>query len=411
MGSAAAMIGAVRKDAAIPDQPLSGADHSRETAKQPARRGAMRLGLVGFLVELVLPTALAGALLLVAASHLPLWDLRTTPGLVVFGVLLVAASVFLSIKVDGLTLARRRKAGASQLLNRAGPWPRLVKFILAGVVIPVAALVAANRVELPGHRTPMALAIAASAPAPEISGERKLAAAVLRASDPAAKVEGILALRAAATPAALDELLRIADADPAALTGGPVSLALAKALASFGAQAAPKLLQRLAEIGAAARKAAAAPGGLFERYLSPGFDAAKREVKARPLDPAARAAVLAQLQASEDAAESALRTAEPGGAASGERSGLPALVMQALLAMNVKQDAGVLAFARATAADAGWSDGVRGEALLLVAKLGGKDDLPGLFAFLDDPSALLRARAMQAIAELEEKLAPAGGAG
>jgi hypothetical protein len=408
--SAAAMIGAVRKDAAIPDQPLSGADHSRETAKQPARRGAMRLGLVGFLVELVLPTALAGALLLVAASHLPLWDLRTTPGLVVFGVLLVAASVFLSIKVDGLTLARRRKAGASQLLNRAGPWSRLVKFILAGVVIPVAALVAANRVELPGHRTPMALAIAASAPAPEISGERQ-PAAVLRASDPAAKVEGIRALRAAATPAALEELLRIADVDPAALTGGPVSLALARALASFGAQAAPKLLQRLAEFGPAARKAAAAPGGLFERCLSPGFDAAKHEVNARPLDPAARAAVLARLQASEDAAESALRTAEPGGAASGERSGLPALVMQALLAMNVKQDAGVLAFARATAADAGWSDGVRGEALLLVAKLGGKDDLPGLFAFLDDPSALVRARAMQAIAELEEKLAPAGGAG
>jgi hypothetical protein len=251
------MIGAARKDAAIPDQPPSGGDRSHEPAKQPERRGARRLGLVGFLVELVLPAALAGALLFVAASHLPLWDLRTTAGLVVFGVLLVAASVFLSIKVDGLTLARRRKAGASQLLNRAGPWPRLVKFILAGVVVPVAALVAANRVELPGHRTPMALAIAASAPAPELPWESKLAAAVLRASDPAAKVEGILALQAAATPAAFDELLRIADADPAALAGGPVSLALAKALASFGAQAAPKLLQRLAEIGPTARKAAA----------------------------------------------------------------------------------------------------------------------------------------------------------
>jgi hypothetical protein len=406
------MIGAARKDAAIPDQPPSGGDRSHEPAKQPERRGARRLGLVGFLVELVLPAALAGALLFVAASHLPLWDLRTTAGLVVFGVLLVAASVFLSIKVDGLTLARRRKAGASQLLNRAGPWPRLVKFILAGVVVPVAALVAANRVELPGHRTPMALAIAASAPAPELPWESKLAAAVLRASDPAAKVEGILALQAAATPAAFDELLRIADADPAALAGGPVSLALAKALASFGAQAAPKLLQRLAEIGPTARKAAAGPGGgLFERYLSPGFEAAKHEIGARHLDPAAQAAALARLQASENAVESALRTAEPGGVASGEGSGLPALVVQALLAMNVKQDAGVLAFARATAADAAWSDGVRGEALLLVAKLGDKDDLPGLFAYLDSPSALLRARAMQAIAELEAKLTPAGGTG
>ncbi len=405
------MIGAARKDAAIPDQPSSGDGNPRETATQPTRRGRTRLGLAGFLFELVLPAALAGALLLVAAGHLPLWDLRTTAGLVVFGVLLVAASVFLSIKVDGFTLARRRKAGASQLLNRAGPWPRLVKFILAGVVVPVAALVAANRVELPGHRTPMALAIAASAPAPELPGESKLAAAVLRASDPAAKVEGILALQAAATPAALDQLLRIADADPAALTGGPVSLALAKALASFGAQAAPKLLQRLAELGPAARKTARGPGGgLFERDLSPGFEAVKHEIEARHLDPAAQTAVLARLQASEDAAESALRAVEPGSGASGG-SGLPALVMQALLGMNVKQDTGVLAFARTTAADAAWPDGVRGEALLLVAKLGGRDDLPGLFAYLDDSSALLRTRAMQAIAELEAKLTPAGGSG
>ncbi len=360
----------------------------------------------------MLPAALAGALLLVIASHLPLWNLRSTPGLVAFAVLLVAASVFISIKVDALTLARRRKAGASQLLNRAGAWPRLVKFVLAGVVIPIAALVAANRVELPDHRTPMALAIDASAPAPEVPGESKLAAAVLRASDPAAKVQGIQALQGSATPAALDELLRIADADPAALTGGPVSRALSEALASFGAQAAPKLLARLAELGPAARKAAAAPGGgLFDRYLSPGFAAVTSEIAARQLDRATQAALLAKLQASEDEAQSALSTAEPGGTAPGGGAGLAALVTQALLAMNVKQDAGVLAFARATAADTGWSDGVRGEALLLIAKLGGKDDLAGLFAYLDSPSALLQARAMQAIAGLEAKLVSAGGAG
>ncbi len=403
------MIGIARKGTAIPDQPSSGDDHPNGTAKPPARRRAKRLGMVGFLVELIVPTALAGALLLVVASHLPVWDLRTGPGLVVFGVLLVAASVFLSVKVDGLTLARRRKAGANQLLNRAGAWPRLVKFILAGVVVPLAALVAANRLELPGHRTPMALAIEASAPTPEFSGENNLAVAVLRAADPAAKIDGIRALQAAATPAALDQLLRIAAADPEAPTGGPVSQALVKALASFGAQAAPKLLQRLAETGPAARKAATAPGGgLFERYVWPGFEAAKREVEARHLDPAARAAALTRLQASEDELEQSLRSVEPAG---GGAASLPALFMQVLLAMNVKQDAGVLEFARATAADAAWSDGVRGEALLLVAKLGGKDDLPGLFAYLDNPSALLRARAMRAIAELEAKLAPAGAAG
>ncbi len=78
--------------------------------------------------------------------------------------------------------------------------------------------------------------------------------------------------------------------------------------------------------------------------------------------------------------------------------------MRSLLQMDLKEDADLRAFARQTAADAGWSETVRGQALLLTAKLGGKDDLEGLYAYLESPSALLQAYAMRAIAALESKL-------
>ena len=56
--------------------------------------------------------------------------------------------------------------------------------------------------------------------------------------------------------------------------------------------------------------------------------------------------------------------------------------------MDANQDHDLLAFARATAADDTWSDAVRGQALLLVAKAGGKEDLDTLYGYLDSPSPL-----------------------
>jgi HEAT repeat protein len=75
--------------------------------------------------------------------------------------------------------------------------------------------------------------------------------------------------------------------------------------------------------------------------------------------------------------------------------------------MDPNQDRDLLAFARATAADDTWSDAVRGQALLLVAKAGGKEDLDTLYGYLDSPSPLIQAQAMQAIAALESKVSAA----
>jgi len=54
--------------------------------------------------------------------------------------------------------------------------------------------------------------------------------------------------------------------------------------------------------------------------------------------------------------------------------------------MDLKEDAHLLEFARQTAADEGGSESVRGQALLLTAKLGGRMTSDGLFACLENPS-------------------------
>ncbi len=370
--------------------------------------GPRKLGLVGLAVELLLPVALSSALLLVAASRIRFWDLRSLPGLAVFGVLLVAASLFVSFRLDLFTLAGRRSRGKRQILNGAGAWARLVKFVLGGVVIPVAALVAANRVELPDHRTPMAVALEASVAVPTVTGAQRVGDAVLRAADPAAKADGIRALQAMDSPESLDQLFRIVAQDPAALRDAVAYDALVKAVAAAGERARPRLLALMRGVPTDGRRAAAAPpGALFERYFGPAFEGARAEVAAQTADPAARAEAAARLQGAEDELRRAL-----GGLGAGLRpvgaAGLPAFVMDALLATRPPQDADVLAFARATAADPSWSDAVRVQALLLVAKLGGESDLGALYAALDAPSDAVREGALRAAADLQGRLASAG---
>jgi hypothetical protein len=383
-------------------------DAPRGSRGDPGRE-RRTLGLVGLLLELLLPVVLSAAFLLIVASYIHLWDLHTTVGLAVFGVLLVAASVLLSVRIDVTTLARRRRLGKGLLFNRAGAYSRLVKFVLGGLVIPLAVLVAANRIELTNGTTPMSLAIEvgrsprASAPAEQLGG------AVLRATDPGVKAQGILALQTMASGEAMEQLLRILDGDPAALRDGGEYQALSKALASFGARATAELVRRFEQASPALRKRAPAPGGdLFDRHFAGGFEALALQVKGGAIDPRAQAAALARLEAMQRNLKTVVAEVDSELAPGGTGDGLPAFVLQTFLQMADKTDPDLLAFAVRTAADESWSDAVRGQALLLIGKQGGKDDLDALFRFVDAKSPMLQARAMQAVAAVEARIAAAG---
>src|SRR5712692_11165919 len=187
-----------REDAVMPAQPSeeSPADEPRGAPPPEGRT----LGLLGLLIELVLPVALSAAFLLAMASYTRHWDLHAPFGLAAFGALLVVLSLFASLRVDGYTLRRREERGRRQLLNRTDPRSRLVKLVLGGVVIPVAVFAAANLVELRNHQTPMTMAIRFRLARPEVDRPEQLADAVLRAESAASKVQGILALQATGFP-------------------------------------------------------------------------------------------------------------------------------------------------------------------------------------------------------------------
>jgi hypothetical protein len=380
---------------------------ARDQPPKPPAWGGYTVGLGGLLFELLLPVTLSAALLLVLASYAPRWDLHSSLGLAAFGLLLVALSLVLSIRLDAWTLARRQEKGKKQLLNRASHRARRVKFALGGVAIPIAALATANLLELPNHQTPMAMALSVRLSRPQATHEEGLGNAVLRAKSPAARVQGIRALQGVGSGEALGQLLRILRDDPAALRGGTESQALSTALASYGVRAKPGLLQRLREGNHSARREAAPPpGDLFERYFSADFEELGREIDRRPPDPAAPAAAQGRLELAQAELKRALGEIEADAPSAQGDGSLPGFVMQTFLQMGLKEDAELLAFARTTAADAGWSDAVRGQALLLIAKLGEKDELDGLYGYLENPSALLQARAMQAIAELQSRPTP-----
>jgi hypothetical protein len=370
----------------------------------PPPRG-YTLGLLGLTVELLLPVTLCAALLLVLAGYVPYWNLRTRVGLAVFGMLLVALSLAVSLKLDAWTYARRAQRGRRRLLNGTGPRARLAKYVLGGVVIPIAALVAANRIHLPNHQTPMSLAVRFSGAPPDVSHEEQLGNAILRA-EASGKVQGIRALQAMASAPALEQLLRVLREDPAATAGGAETEALSTALASYGERAKPGLLKRLAEVAPGSRREASAPAGdLFERSFAAAFAEVQHEVERRLSDPAAKAEQRRRLEAAEKELKRTLGEVEADTRpARGDRS-LPAFVLGTFLQMSLPEDPELLALARSIAADPGWSDPVRGQALALIARLGGRQDLDGLYGQLEGSSPLLQARAMQAIAELQSRLA------
>src|SRR5260370_15346913 len=146
-------------------------------------------------MELALPVALSAGLLLVLARYTAYWDLHTPVGLGIFAVLVVALSLFVSIRLDGLTLGRRKTRGKKQLLNRANARSRLVKFVLGGLVVPIGGLVAANGLELPGHPTPLSLGRRLSIRKPPLARAVQLGNAVLRAESAAARAQRIVALQ------------------------------------------------------------------------------------------------------------------------------------------------------------------------------------------------------------------------
>ena len=357
------------------------------------------MAFILFLLELLLPVTLTAGLFYWLSGILPLWNLNHTFALVILAILLVALSFIFSVVLDAITLPFRRRSANHSIFNRVDARSRLVKFILAGVVIPIGVFTVAVLVRFPGPETAITLLLQRRSVSSKASHAVLIGEAILQSANPATKVLGIKTLQTLPAADAQQQLLRLLQDDPGTLSDAAVSEALSKAIASYGLAAKPELLGIFNQVDPTRRKGDLASGNdLFQRYFSASFEGLKKEIGDQ--NPAANLANIdaaaAELQAQLSQVQASLASAGGGDPRLG-------FVLHTFLGMDTSQDPDLLALAKKVAADDTYSDGVRGLAILLIGKLGGSNELDGLYATMQGGSELLQAKALEAIGLLQAK--------
>jgi hypothetical protein len=351
-----------------------------------------------YLLELFLPAILAGGIVAWLFTNYRLWALGRMLSQVLFVLAVVLLTFMLAVVLDMFTAGMR----ASQRLLGGGPRLRMVKFALGGVIVPLALAISALVVILPTGGTALAAFISAVQGPVQVAPPDVVGDSTLQAENLSLKLTGIEVLTRLNSTEALTQLVRLLKEDRSLLSSATGARALAKAIASYGIQVRDPLLALFQEYSAGASSTSSAlPDDLYGRYFSESFDSLEAEVTSS--DPAR----LDQVKAAQAQLQAALENIHAASLASAPGDPRLDFILQTFLAMNVSQDADLLAFAKRTAADARFSNGVRGDALLLVGKLGWQADMDGLYPYLKNSDDVIRIRAMQAISAILAKNTPA----
>jgi hypothetical protein len=271
-------------------------------------------------------------------------------------------------------------------------------------LLPLGVFAAANLVTLPAGGTGIDLVIRASRPVTPVTPASQIGDLVIQSTNPSAKVLGIQALQGFHSSEALDQLVRVANQGKDVLNDAAVSSALSQAIAAYGVDAKVPLLEMFNKVEPGASAGAAVSGeDLYTRYFAPSFESLKTELKAQTADSTAQETRAAQVDAAAAQLKRSLSDMQAQALTSSGGDLRQDFVLRTFLAMNLTQDADLLSFAKTLAADVARPASLRGSALLLIGKLGGKDDYAVLYTYLDTGNALLQSRALQAILELQSK--------
>ncbi len=363
------------------------------------------LALIFF--EILLPTVIAAGVVWALFYFFDIWKSEPSLANLLFGAAIVAIALVITLVVDTpLTIIHRgyRKQGVRM---GSSPLARLIRIVLAGLVLPIGVVAALYYAPIPGPGTAYNWLVTASVKPAVTAPPQEVANLAIQSKDPYTKILSIQVLQGFHSSDALNELIRMVNDDRSALNSAMVRNQLAKAIASYGTDAKEPLLNLFKAIDpAASGQGAPLSGGLYDQYFSSAFDSLKSEINTNTTDPGAREAKLAQLNAAQTMLKANLDSIQDTATPQYTSSADPRLdfIIQTLLSMNISDDADILSFAKATAADGRYSNVVRGDALLLIAKMGTKDDLDGLFPYLQNSDALIQTRALQAIAGLQAKV-------
>jgi HEAT repeat protein len=365
------------------------------TKKKRPTFGQNVFSLALYLVELILPALLSVGIVAWLFTYYKLWAWGPVLAIVVYVLAVILLSFMITVGLDTLTAGGR----AARSVIGGGPIARLVKYVLAGLLLPIALAISANLISLPTGGTLLDLVGNLAQPPAMTTPPDEVARAVQAATDPTVKRTGIEVLVKFKSPEALDQLMRLANEDRAALRDGATARALSQALAAYGSQAREALLAMFNSVDPAESGGALADD-LYGRYFTTAFDALEAEVRTLHPDQ------LARVEAARAALQSALADLHNASTNGAEGDPRPLFVLQTFQAMNLSTDKDLLAFAVKTAADARYPAAVRGEALLLVGKLGQEAELTGLYPYLKNPDAFLQMRALQAVSAILSKKTP-----
>lgn len=373
-------------------------------APKPTTGDTTNALLINVLAVLV-PALLAGLLIGWAFTALNMWQYGTTLAQVVFAVAMVAVALMLGLLLDSMLAPTRKRSRAKGVKWGTGPLARLVILVLGSLVLPLALYAGALLIRVTPQGTGMDMLVKMAAQQVRLAPPDEVGSLALQAKDPATKTLSIQVLRGFRSPDALTQLVRLAAEDRAALADAAVAAELSTAIAAYGADAKQPLFGLFTGIDPAAAAAMPTGGDLYERYFAASFAGLQAEMNSAPAGSAAREAQAARLQAAQAQLKAALaeiqpaQTVEtPGG--SDVRAGF---VLRTFLAMELAEDPDLLTFACNTAANEKYSAALRGEALLLIGKLGAAGDLESLYPYLKSAEPILQTRALQAITAIQAK--------
>jgi hypothetical protein len=373
--------------------------------KEAGPANAAFLSSLGLLIlEIILPAFLSAGALWFLFKNFNLWQLNRTLALVLFAVALVVMSFMLGIFLDTITSSKRKRYRKQGIKFGTGPLTQLVKLALGGVLFPLALFTATILVNVPVGGTAMDLFIRTSQPPVQTTPAEKIASLVIQADNPSTKTIGIQTLAGFHSPEGLGQLVRVLNERSESLRNAGLFEALSKAIASYGIQAKAPLIDAFNKVDPSLRsKSTGLSDDLYARCFAGSFESLRNEVKNQNPDPADQEEQFAQIGAAEAQLKKTLANigAQPLKVASGDLR--LDFVLHTFLGMNLSQDAALLQFAKTVAADASYSASVRGSALLLIGKLGAKDEFAVLYPYLQAKNELLQARALEAIAALQTK--------
>jgi hypothetical protein len=372
--------------------------------KTGPRAGALLSSLCLLILEIILPVGIASGVLWFLFRSYNLWQMNRTLALVLFAVGLVLISFILSIALDRIT-SSKRKAHLKQGVKLAnGPLTQLAKFALGGVVLPLALFTTAILVNTPLGGTAMDLFVRTSQPETHAGPSEQIVSLVIQARDPLTRTLGIQALAGLHSSRGLGQLIRVLNEGGDVLRDAGLFDVLSKAIASYGVEAKGPLLDSFNKVAPSFRgKSTSFSDDLFVWYFASSFVSLRTEIKDQNKNAANQETRLAQIDGAEAQLKKTLEDlrVERFMAASGDPR--LDLILRTFLSMNLSQDADLLHFAKTVAADASYPDTVRGNAFLLIGKLGSTDEFAFLYKYLQTDIRLLQARALEAIITLQTK--------